>query len=216
MNKWKSALIIIFLVVSLSVFFFFVPLDGLVKNIPILKSFYQNTTLEITTPNGKSSVKINGKDYGETHANIQNLVSGKYEVELQRTSQHEDFYKPHIFNIQLTKNTTSRINMEIGPGDYLHGVLIYYIEDNTGDSGKGKLTITSNTEDTRIYVDDEFLKNTPAANIELVSKEYKIKLRSNGYEDLEFPVIVRDGYILNIKGYQFPTPITFESEESND
>ena len=216
MNKWKSALIIIFLVVSLSVFFFFVPLDGLVKNIPILKSFYQNTTLEITTPNGKSSVKINGKDYGETPANIQNLVSGKYEVELQRTSQHEDFYKPHIFNIPLTKNTTSRINMEIGPGDYLHGVLIYYIEDNTGDSGKGKLTITSNTEDTRIYVDDEFLKNTPAANIELVSKEYKIKLRSNGYEDLEFPVIVRDGYILNIKGYQFPTPITFESEESNE
>ena len=216
MNKWKSALIIIFLVVSLSVFFFFVPLDGLIKNIPILKSFYQNTTLEITTPNGKSSVKINGKDYGESPANIQNLVSGKYEVELERTSQQGDFYKPHIFNIPLTKNTTSRINMEIGPGDYLHGVLIYYTEDNTGDSGKGKLTITSNTEDTRVYVNDEFLKNTPAANIELVSKEYKIKLRSNGYEDLEFPVIVRDGYILNIKGYQFPTPITFESEESNE
>lgn len=216
MNKWKSALIIIFVVISLSVFFFFVPLDGLIKNIPILKSFYQNTTLEITTPNGKASVKINGKDYGESPANIQNLVSGKYEVELQRTSLQGDFYKPYIFNIQLTKNTTSRINIEIGPGDYLHGVLIYYTEDNTGDSGKGKITITSNTQDTRVYIDDEFLKNTPATNIELVGKEYKIKLKSNGFEDLEFPVIVRERYILNIKGYQFPTPIIFDTEESND
>jgi len=216
MNKWKSALIIILIVISLSVFFFFVPLDGLIKNIPILKSFYQNTTLEITTPNGKASVKINGKEYGESPANIQNLVSGKYEVELQRTSLQGDFYKPHIFNIQLTKNTTSRINMEIGPGEYLHGVIIYYTEDNTGDSGKGKITLTSNTQDTRVYIDDEFLKNTPATNIELVSKEYNIKLRSNGFEDLEFPVIVRDGYILNIKGYQFPTPIIFDTEESNE
>ena len=212
MNKWKSALIIISLVFVLSLFFFFVPIDGIIKKLPLIKSFYQNTTLEITTPNGKSTVKINGKEYGETPANVQNLVSGKYQVELQRSSNQEGFYKSHIFNIQLTKNTTSRINIEIGPGDNLHGVVIYYTEDNTGDSGKGKITVTSNAPDSRVYINDEFLKNTPATNIELVSKEYKIKLKSNGFEDLEVPIIVREGYTLNIKVYMFPTAVTFETE----
>ncbi|MDY0097403.1 MAG: PEGA domain-containing protein [Candidatus Dojkabacteria bacterium] len=216
MNKWKSALIIIFLVFALSLFFFFVPLDGIIKKLPLIKSFYQNTSLEITTPNGKSTVKINGKEYGETPANIQSLVSGEYEIELARTSNIEGFYKPHIFNIQLTKNSTSRINVEIGPGDNLHGVVIYYTQDNTGDSGKGKITVTSNAPDSRIYIDDEFLKNTPATNIELVNKEYKIKLKSNGYEDLEVPIIVREGYTLNIKGYMFPTPVSFETEASDE
>jgi len=216
MNKWKSALIIIFLVLALSLFFFFIPLDGIIKRLPIIKSFYQNTSLEVTTPNGKSTVKINGKEYGETPANIQNLVSGEYEIELSRSSDIVGFYKPHIFNIQLTKNSTSRINIEIGPGDNLHGVVIYYTQDNTGDSGKGKITLTSNAPDTRIYINDEFLKNTPATNIELVSKEYNIKLKSNGFEDLEVPIIVREGYTLNIKGYMFPTPVSFETEVSDE
>lgn len=211
MNKRKSSLLILLLIVALSLFFFFVPLENLVKNIPLIKGFYQNTTLEVTTPNGKALVRIKGKEYGETPVNIQNLVSGKYEVELIRSSQQEGFYKPQTFNIKLTKNTTSRINMEIGPGDNLHGILLYYTESNLTESGKGKITITSNVDNTKIYIDDEYLKNTPVTNIGLDSKEYNIVLRSDGYEQLQFPVVVRDGYTLNIQAYLFPTPITFDS-----
>ncbi len=216
MKKWKSALIIISLVLLLSVFFFFVPLDGIVKNIPIIKNFYQNTTLEITTPNGKALVKIDGKEYGETPSNITNLVAGKYEIELIRSSEDKGFYKSHIFNLELTKNSTSRINMEIGPDDNLHGIILYYTEDQTVQKGKGKITITSDTSDTKVYINNEYLKNTPVANILLNKGEYSIRLVTDDFEDLEFPMVVREGHILNIKGYQFPIPVKFELSESNE
>lgn len=216
MKRWKSALIITTLVVMVSVLFFFVPIDNLFKNLPIIRNFYQNTTLEITTPNGKAKVKIGGKEYGETPANITNLVAGEYEVELTKSSQTEDFYKPHLFPIELSKNSTSRINIEIGPDDNLHGAILYYTEDFTIDSGKGKITVTSSTDETKIYINNEFLKNTPVTNIQLEKGEYKIKFVTKNYEDLEFPIVVREGNILNIKGYQFPVPLSFELDETNE
>ena len=214
MKKSKSAIIVISLVVLLSVFFFFVPLKDLTKNIPILKGFYQNTTLEITTPNGKAEVKIGGKEYGETPVNIKNLVAGKYEVELTRTDD-TGFYKSHIFNIELTKNSTSRINIEIGPDDNLHGAILYYTDDNTIEKGKGNITVTSNSENAKVYINKELLYSTPITNISINKGEYTLKLESPNYEELEFPIVIREGSVLNIKGYQFPIPVSFE-EESNE
>lgn len=216
MKKWKFSALIVLSIILLSLLFYFTSLEQIVKNIPILKGIYQNTSLEITTPNSKALIKIDGKEYGETPSNIQYLTSGEYEVELIKDSQQKNFYKPHIFNIHLTKNSTSRINMEIGPGDNLHGTLLYYTEDNIQSKSKGKITITSRTENARIYVNDEYLQDTPITNYELDSREYKIKIVSEGYEDLELPVIVRDGYILNIQGYQFPIPVTFEENITNE
>ena len=214
MKKSKSAIIVISLVVLLSVFFFFVPLKDLTKNIPILKGFYQNTTLEITTPNGKAEVKIGGKEYGETPVNIKNLVAGKYEVELTRTDD-TGFYKSHIFNIELTKNSTSRINIEIGPDENLHGAILYYTDDNTIEKGKGNITVTSNSENAKVYINKELLYSTPITNISVNKGEYTLKLESPNYEELEFPIVIREGSVLNIKGYQFPIPVSFE-EESNE
>jgi len=214
MKKSKSAIIVISLVVLLSVFFFFIPLKDLTKNIPILKGFYQNTTLEITTPNGKAEVKIGGKEYGETPVNIKNLVAGKYEVELTRTDD-TGFYKSHIFNIELTKNSTSRINIEIGPDDNLHGAILYYTDDNTIEKGKGNITVTSNSENAKVYINKELLYSTPITNISVNKGEYTLKLESPNYEELEFPIVIREGSVLNIKGYQFPIPVSFE-EESNE
>ena len=215
MKKSKSALIVISLVVLLSVFFFFVPLKDVIKNIPILKGFYQNTTLEITTPNGKAKVKIGNKEYGETPVTIKNLVAGEYKVELTRTGGDTGFYKTHIFNIELTKNSTSRINIEIGPDDNLHGAILYYTDDNTIERGKGNMTITSNNEGTKVYMNKELLYSTPITNISVNKGEYTIKLVSANYEDLEFPIVIREGSVLNIKGYRFPVPVSFE-EEGNE
>ncbi len=164
MKKPKTAYILIILLLILSVLFFLFPFEDIAKNLPVLKTFYKNTTLEITTPNGKASVKINGKSYGETPATITELVADEYEVELTRISESSGFYKPHIFNIWLTKNSTSRINMEIGPDDNLHGFELYYTEDNTGDVNMGKLTLTSNASDTKAYIDNEYINKTPITN----------------------------------------------------
>lgn len=214
MKRWKSALILISFVIALSVFFFFVPFKDVAKHIPILKGFYQNTTLEITTPNGRATVKIGGKGYGETPVNINNLVAGEYQVELTRSSQQDGFYKPHIFNIVLTKNSTSRINVEIGPDEFLHGTLLYYIEENTIEDGKGQFTLTSNSQDTKVYLNNEFIGTTPITNFSLNTGEYTIKLIATNYEDLEIPIIITGKNILNIKGYQFPIPVSFENVEN--
>ena len=133
---------------------------------------------------------------------------------MTKTTESKGFYKPHTFNIFLTKNSTSRINIEIGPDDNLHGVILYYTDDNTIEKGKGRITVTSNKEDTKIYINNEQLYSTPATNISLNKGEYNIKLVSPNYEDLEFPVLIREGSVLNIKGYQFPIPVSFENENN--
>jgi hypothetical protein len=216
MRKWRLPLIIVVTVLLLSVLLFFVPLDNIYTKIPLLNTFYKNTSLEITTPNGKALVEINDKEYGETPVTVQELVAGKYEIELNRVSTQEGFYTRHIFNIELTKNTTSRINVEIGPGDNLNGFLLYYQEENSLSGNSGQITITSDATDAKIYLDDEYLDTTPLTNLELPPKEYTITIRATGYEDLTFPVIVESGHILNIKGYQFPVPITFENVQTNE
>ncbi len=216
MKKWKSPLIIFALIIALSLFLFFVPLDNIVRNLPILKGFYENTSLEITTPNGKATVKLNEKEYGETPATIQNLFAGEYDVELTRTAQEEGFYKSHSFPLELTKNTTSRINIEIGPDNNLHGFLLYYTQDNTISSGSGQIMVTSNANGAKIYLDNEYLDIAPITNLELTKGEYTISMTKKDYEDLTFPVLVEEGYILNIKGYQFPVPVTFESVQNDE
>lgn len=214
MKRFKTAIIVIICITILSVVLFFLPLEGFLQRLPVIKSFYQNTTLEISAPNGKVSVKINGKEYGETPISIKNLPAGTYIVELTKISSQQSFYKTHKFNIPLTKNSVSVVSMEIGPNDHLHGVILYYEKDSTKSEEKGKITITSDTEGSDVYINNEFLKPTPVTNIKLNTGEYTISLNSKQYEDLEFPIIIREGYILYVKGYQLPIPIYFEKVDN--
>jgi hypothetical protein len=211
MKKWKTALIITLSVIVISLFLFFFPPDRVLSHIPILKSFYQNTTLEIATPYGKSSVKINGKEYGETPLNVQSLVAGEYEVEITKISQTEGFYRPQTFKILVTKNSISRINMEIGPDDNLYGTILYYTQNSVTNRGKGTVTITSNATDSKVHMNKEFLKSTPITNLETNVGEYNLSITAKDYVDIEFPIIIREGYTLNVKTYLLPIPVNFEN-----
>jgi len=216
MKKWKSALIVSSIVVFVSILLFFFQPEDILKHIPILRSFYQNTTLEITVPYGKAKVKINDKEYGETPLNIQSLVAGEYEVELNKIAAQEGYYKPHTFKVILTKNSTSRINLEIGPDDNMHGTILYYLEDNNYSPNKGKLTVTANSQDTRVFINSEFLKSTPITNLELNEGEYEISLQSENYENLTLPIVIRAGYTLNIKGYLLPISVIFDNVQVDE
>ena len=212
MKKPKTAYILIILLIALSIFFFLFPFEDIAKNIPILKAFYKNTTLEITTPNGKALVKVDGKEYGETPATITELVAGEYEIELTRMSESNGFYKPHIFNIKLTRNSTSRINMEIGPDDNLHGFILYYTQDNTTGKNKGKIFLTSNAENSKANISNKYEENIPITNLELSTGEYNVKITAQDFEELEFPIVIREKHVLNVKTYQFPIPVNFDQE----
>ncbi len=209
MKENKTALLVLAFVVLLSLFFFFVPLDSIIGRIPLISRFYNNTTLEIVTQRGKAKIWVDGKDYGETPSKIENLPEGKYLVEIEKIVENDSFYKKHAFQIELTKNTSARIDLEIGPEDSLQGSILYYTPSKVSSEG-GFLTVTSNTEDAKIYIDKEFVKRTPVTNIPLKSNQYEVKVTSQGYENVEIPILIRDGYQLNLKTYHFPIPVIFE------
>ena len=157
-------------------------------------------------------VKVDGKEYGETPATITELVAGEYEIELTRIPESNGFYKPHIFNIKLTRNSTSRINMEIGPDDNLHGFILYYTQDNTTGKNKGKIFLTSNAENSKANISNKYEENIPITNLELSTGEYNVKITAQDFEELEFPIVIREKHVLNVKTYQFPIPVNFDQE----
>ncbi|HQC39203.1 MAG TPA: PEGA domain-containing protein [Candidatus Dojkabacteria bacterium] len=209
MKKLKTAILIFLSVLFFSTLFFFFPPKKLIGQLPFLNRFYNNTSLEIVTQRGKAKVWINEKDYGETPVTVQDLPEGDYLVEMEKIAPEDAFYKKHSFNIELTKNTTARMDIEIGPEDLLHGSILYYSPMKTSQ-GKGYLTVTSNTNDSKIYVNGEFTNRASFTNIELEKGEQKIKVENDGYIGIELPVNIRENYQLNLKIYQLPIPISLE------
>jgi len=206
MKSLKTAIILISIILLISVLIYFLPIENIFARLPLINTFYTNTTLEIVTPNGKSDIFIDGKEYGQTPNNIYNLVEGKYTVTLKR-SEDESFYKPQNFDINLTKNTTSRINIEIGPDSNISGTVLYYTSNIL--SNKGKISITSNADNSKVYLNDEYLNLTPITDLDLNEGEYNIDITANGYETVSTPIIVRNGHVINIKAYLLPIPITY-------
>ena len=209
MKKLKTAILIFLSVLFFSTLFFFFPPKKLIGQLPFLNRFYNNTSLEIVTQRGKAKIWINEKDYGETPVTVQDLPEGNYLVEMEKIAPEDAFYKKHSFNIELTKNTTARMDIEIGPEDLLHGSILYYSPMKTSQ-GKGYLTVTSNTNDSKIYVNGEFTNRASFTNIELEKGEQKIKVENDGYIGIELPVNIRENYQLNLKIYQLPIPISLE------
>ena len=210
MKKFKTAIIIIFTIILISTIFYFFPPKQLISQLPFFNRFYNNTTLEIVTQRGKAKVWINEKDYGETPVTVQDLPEGNYLVEMEKIAPEDTFYKKHSFNIEITKNTTARMDIEIGPEELLHGSILYYSPIKTSPN-KGYLTVTSNTNNPKIYINGEFTNRASLTNIELEMGEQKIKVENDGYLGIELPVNIRENYQLNLKIYQLPIPISLEN-----
>jgi len=211
MKKRKTALIIIISILVLSIFFSFVPINSLLGKIPLVKNLYNNTILSINLKDGEANVTINEKDYGKTPVNVENLADGEYVIVLSKVTDSEGFYEDQTFDINLTQNTETRIDMEIGPNSLLHGIVLYYSSIPKGTENTGLLTVTSTPLDADITLDTELLNKTPLSGYQLTKGQYTIKISKDGYEEVEAPIIVREGYHLNVKGYLFPIPLTLES-----
>lgn len=214
MKKNRIALITIFLILAVSVLLYFIPINQLIGKLPFVNRFYNNTTLEISTKAGVAKIWINGEDYGETPASIEDLPEGSYLIELQKIVDEEAFYKKHSFQIELTRNTSARIDLEMGPEDLLHGVILYYTPIRT-PSDEGFLTVISNVDNSRIFLDGEFLKVSPITNLGLREGQYEIKVLAPGHEEVEIPVLLQNNYVLNLKTFLFPIPVDFELVETN-
>lgn len=211
MKNRKTVLIIAIAIIVISVILYFLPLGKILGNIPFINTFYNNTSIEIITEKGKAAVSINDKDYGETPTTIENLPEGKYTIELRKIADDTAFYQKQIFEIELAKNTSARIDLEIGPENILNGTILYYTSVPHTSSGKGLITITSSATDAKVYIDKEYIGGAPINNLELKDNQYQVKVSAIGYEDIEIPVFVRAGYQLNLKAYHFPIPVNFDT-----
>ena len=149
--------------------------------------------------NGKAKIWIDGKEYGETPQEIENLREGEYTIELEKIASGETFYKKQTFKIPLYKNTSSRIDLEIGPENILHGSIMYYSPEPKISASEGFLTVTSNAQKAKLYIDGEYLNDLPITEVKLKENQYQIKVTALGYMDVEVPVIIRKGYLLNLK-----------------
>lgn len=209
MRKFKTTLIIIFSIIVLSILIYFLPTEGLISKIPFINRFYSNTVLEIISINGKTKVSINGKEYGETPLTINDLNQGDYTVEMERISDTEEFYKKQTFNVKLSKNTTSRIEIEIGPAGILHGSILYYTPQSNLDKNSGTLSVLCDIDESKVYLDKDYVKQTPLIAKELSAKEYDLEVSATNYENIEIPILIENGYLLNVKVFLFPIPVTF-------
>jgi len=214
MKKLKTVLIITLSVLAVSILIYFLPIDNISSKIPFLNRFYTNTILEVITINGKANITIGGEDYGETPLTINELAPGDYTVELERISDSEDFYEKQTLSIKLTKNTTSRIEIEIGPAGILHGTLLYYTLQNNLENNTGALSVLCDVEDSKIYLDEEYFKKAPVIARALQSKEYNLEISADDYESLDIPILIEEGYLLNVKAYLFPVPIIFDTADN--
>lgn len=213
MKKNKTAWIIVATMVVLSIIIYFLPLESIIGKLPLIKGFYNNTSLEIISQRGKATININGESYGETPATIEDLPEGEYVIELTRIAEEDSFYKTQTFTIELARNTSARIDIEIGPEDILHGTILYYTPAPKSRDGEDLITITSSAENARIYIDDEYIKTAPISGLKLEDGQYQIRITASGYEEIEIPVFIRKGYHLNLKTYHFPIPLTLESAD---
>lgn len=215
MKSSKKTVLIIIGVLALSVLLYFLPINNIVGSLPFINRFYNNTSLEILVKKGKARVWINGDDYGETPTSLENLPEGKYIIELERIVEENAFYTKQSFNIDLVRNTSARIDVEIGPEDILHGIILYYTPISTS-SEEGFLAVSSNVDGAKVFVDQEFVKASPVTNMALRESQYDVKVVAQGHEDVEIPVLVRNNYVLNLKTYHFPIPVIFDTLDVGD
>lgn len=210
MKPLKTATIIIGALITLSVIAYFIPFSEILPKIPLIGKLYSNTSITINSRNGKAVIKINEKEYGETPQTITDLPEGNYSIEMTRIADGAYFYKPKTISLELTRNTEAVVDIEIGPNEITAGYLLYYTPSPLSSKGNGYLSISSTPELSDVYLEGEFLLKTPITSYEIKEGNYTLKIIKEGYEEIEFPIVIRQGYNLNIISYLYPIPINIE------
>ncbi len=207
MNKSVKIILIILAFLGLGILLHFGVFEKLLSYTPFVKNLYNNSVLTINTRNGIAEVTINGQEYGQTPQSISNLPEDKYLVELEKITEEKDTYKKQSFYIELFRNTEAIVDIEIGPDDFKSGHILYYSDMGKSLNKNGALTIRSDINDYEVLINDDKVSKDKLFSYQLKPNEYKIKVISNGYESLEFPIIIREGFNLNVRVYLLPIPI---------
>ena len=207
MNKTIKIILIILVFIVLSIILHFNPVENFRDKLSLLDSLYQGTVLTITSKRGNLDITIEGEDYGRTPTSIENLDPGQYLIELEKDTESEDLYEKETFLVNLYPNTESIISLEIAPRGFKSGHILYYTSSTSNLEKEGELSINTNVNESQIYIDEQSVRGKTH---HLESGEYEVDIRAKGYESIEFPIIIREGYNLNADVYLLPIPISFD------
>lgn len=211
MPKLKTATIILIGIIVLSLAIFLIPFEELFSKLPYVNQFYNNTTVTITSKNSKNEVFLDSKSYGETPVTISDLEPGRYTFKLKRISDIQGAYEERFVDIEIERNTEAVIELEIAPDSVASGYVLYYTKSPVKND-KGYISVVSDPSDALIYIDGEYASKSPINAYLTNPKSYTIKINQTGYEGLEFPVIVTEGYNLNIRAFLLPIPIIIDEK----
>ncbi len=209
MNKFAKIILIIFAFVIFGLLLHFNVFENLFTKLPFVKNFYDNSVLTINTRRGNARVTLNGVEYGETPQSISNLSEGEYLVELDKITESGDIYQKQTFYIELYNNTEAIIDIEIAPENFKSGHILYYSPLSKTFEKNGALTLRSDVNDYEVLINNQEIPKEDIVSYQLSPAEYDVQVTSQGYESLEFPIIIREGYNLNVRVYLLPIPIEF-------
>ena len=198
-----TLIILAFLALGISLHF------DVFSGLPFVRNFYENAVLSVNTRRGLANIYIDGVDYGQTPTSISNLKQGGYTVELEKISENPNIYGKESFYIELHRNTEAVIDIEIAPDGFKSGHILFYSPMPRTFNQEGAISIRADINNYEVLINNERVDKDSAISYKLKPGEYDITVKSEGYESLEFPAIVREGFDLNIRVYLLPIPITF-------
>ncbi len=198
-----TSILLIFLALGVSMHF------GVFSNLPLVRDFHKNAVLTVNTRRGVADIYLDGVDYGQTPTSITNLAQGGYTVELEKITESSDTYPKQSFYIELYRNTEAVIDIEIAPNNFKSGHILFYAPIPKTFNQEGAISIRSDLRDYEIRINNERVEQKNVITYKLKPGEYEIEVSSDGYESIEFPAIVREGYDLNVRVYLLPIPMNF-------
>ncbi len=196
-------IILVFLILGIAIHYDFL------SKVPFVSNYYENAVLTVNTRRGTANISLNGKDYGQTPTSITNLREGGYTVELEKITESPETYPNQSFYLELYRNTEAIIDIEIAPNNFKSGHILFYSPIPKTSRNEGAISIRSDVKNYDILINNERTAKNDLISHKLKPDEYDIQIISEGYESLEFPAIVREGYDLNIRIYLLPIPISF-------
>lgn len=116
-------------------------------------------TLAVTSQPLGAKIRIDGKDYGVTPQNVNDLLIGRHTVTLIK-----DNFKSETKAVEIEENKTTNLNLSL--------------------SNINKMTIKSNPEGATLYIDGKQVGTTPYT-LEIASGNYDIRLTHDGYKDYQ-------------------------------
>lgn len=210
MKKFLIILIpVILITFVVSILLFSISGTELFSKLPFTNELYKESSLSITTSGGIATVLIDDNEIGQTPLDLSDLEPGPHKIQLTRDSDTTGYYEPEIYFIELMPNTESIIDVEIGPAGVSAGYVLYYTE-SPRVKGSGLISISGFPGKADVYINDDITGQLPIYSSELETGEYQIRIKSDGFEDVVFPAIVREGLNLNISVKLLPIPTDLE------